>query len=209
MSKYRSLAVVAAAVAAALVAQVALADNGRHRGRDRHDGRYSDTDYAYVADVQPITRRIRISEPRRECYPETRYEPVRYAEPRPGAPPPAAGSMILGGLLGGVVGNQIGRGDGRRAATLAGAVIGSALGHDAAARRAYRDDQYYAAQFQSAEPPRAYTVERCEVRYEDRWEERIEGYRVSYEYQGRRYQTRLPYDPGERLRVRVDVFPDE
>ena len=32
---------------------------------------------------------------------------------------------------------------------------------------------------------------------------------VAYEYHGRRYETRLPYDPGERVRVRVDVFPDE
>ena len=98
-------------------------------------------------------------------------------------------------------------GDGRRAATVAGAVIGSALGHDAAARRAYRDDRYYETRVE--EPPRAYTVERCDVRYQETWEERVEGYRVAYEYHGRRYETRLPYDPGERVRVRVDVFPDE
>ena len=59
------------------------------------------------------------------------------------------------------------------------------------------------------EPPRAYAVERCDVRYQESWEERVEGYRVAYEYNGRRYETRMPYDPGERVRVRVDVFPDE
>jgi uncharacterized protein YcfJ len=208
MSKVRGFTVVAAAVGAALVAQAALADNGRHRGWERHGGRYSDTDYARVVDVQPITRRIRVSEPRRECYEETRYDEPRYESSRSrGAAQPAAGSMILGGLLGAAVGSQIGRGDGRRAATVAGAVIGTALGHDAAGRRGDRDGRYYDSRIE--EPPRAYTVERCDVRYQDSWEERVEGYRVAYEYHGRRYETRLPYDPGERVRVRVDVFPDE
>ena len=123
MSKIRKFTVVAAAVGAALVAQSALADNGRHRGWDRdggrhgaYDGRYSDTDYARVVDVEPITRRIRVTEPRRECYQETRYEQDRYQQVR-GREAPAAGSMILGGILGAAVGNQIGHGDGRRAAT--------------------------------------------------------------------------------------------
>ncbi len=207
MSRISSFRVVAVAVGAALVAQVALADQGRHRGWERQDRRHSDTDYARVIDVQPITRRIRVSEPRRECYEETRYEEPRYEGSRSAGPRPAAGSMILGGLLGAAVGNQIGRGDGRRAATVAGVLIGSAIGHDAAARRDYRDDRYYRTR--ADEPPRAYTVERCDVRYQDSWDERIEGYRVAYEYHGRRYETRMPYDPGERVRVRVDVFPDE
>ena len=28
-----------------------------------------------------------------------------------------------------------------------------------------------------------------------------------YQYAGRRYMTRMPYDPGERIRIRVDVTP--
>ena len=46
------------------------------------------------------------------------------------------------------------------------------------------------------------TVERL-----DQWESRIVGYRVAYEYHGRNYTTVLPYDPGNRLRVRVSVDP--
>ena len=208
MDKLRSIKIVAAAVGAALVAQAALADPGRSRAWERdHGGRYSDTDYARVVDVEPITRRIRVTEPRRECYEETRYDEPRYQDVRSRGHQPAAGSMILGGILGAAVGNQIGSGDGRRAATVAGALIGSALGHDAAARRGERDGRYYDARDYG--PPRAYTVERCDVRYRESWEERIEGYRVAYEYHGRRYETRMPYDPGERVRVRVDVFPDE
>lgn len=34
------------------------------------------------------------------------------------------------------------------------------------------------------------------------------GYNVTYEYAGRRYQTRTDYHPGDRIRVRVDVRPN-
>ena len=52
-------------------------------------------------------------------------------------------------------------------------------------------------------------MQRCDVRYEESWEERIDGYRVSYEYNGRQFTTRLPYDPGRKIRVRVDVRPEQ
>jgi uncharacterized protein YcfJ len=54
----------------------------------------------------------------------------------------------------------------------------------------------------------AYTEERCEVRYETSFQQRIEGYRVTYEYNGQRFVTQLPYDPGRRIRIRVNVVPD-
>ena len=56
---------------------------------------------------------------------------------------------------------------------------------------------------------REYTVERCEVRHIDSWEERTDGYRVTYVYNGRKGVTELPYRPGDRIRVRVDVTPAE
>ena len=52
-------------------------------------------------------------------------------------------------------------------------------------------------------------MQRCDVRYEHEYEERIDGYRVTYEYNGREYTTRMPYDPGERIKVRVAVAPAE
>jgi uncharacterized protein YcfJ len=202
-----------------LVAGSALADNGKHRGWDQRRGGYSDVDYARVVDVDPIVRRIRVSEPRRECYQETRYEERRgydrreydngRYETRNGARP-AAGAMILGGLIGAAVGNQVGSGDGRRAATVAGAIIGSAIGHDNSQRNGrYVNGSRYDDRYDERYESRPYSVERCDVRYEDSWEERIEGYRVTYEYQGRHGTMTLPYDPGPRVRVRVDVRPDE
>jgi uncharacterized protein YcfJ len=43
----------------------------------------------------------------------------------------------------------------------------------------------------------------------DSWEERTDGYRVTYVYNGRKGVTELPYRPGDRIRVRVDVTPAE
>ena len=40
--------------------------------------------------------------------------------------------------------------------------------------------------------------------YEER---RINGYDVEYRYRGETYMSRLNYDPGERIRVRVSVTP--
>jgi uncharacterized protein YcfJ len=40
-------------------------------------------------------------------------------------------------------------------------------------------------------------------------EPRIVGYDVEYTYKGENYMSRLPFDPGNRLRVRVSVTPDE
>lgn len=197
--------------------QAALADpyngyggRGQHYGHDRgrdydRDRRYDygrdryriEYDYARVLDVDPIYRQVRVSLPRQECWDESRYEDSRYDYRGPQRN--TAGSMILGGIIGAAIGNQIGSGDGRRAATVAGALIGSAIGHDAGDRRDSRHG-YTRDDYRDSRP---YTVQRCDVRYDDRYESRIEGYRVTYAYRGRRYTTRMPYDPGNRVRVRV------
>ena len=190
-----------------LTAQAAYADHGNHYGQYENQSRYDrpppapDYAYARVVDVDPIVRHVRVSEPKRECWTETRYDDVSYTErvgPRPKANP---GAMILGGLIGAAVGNQIGHGDGRRVATVAGAVIGTAIGHDASTRGPGPNDRVVTES-------RPYDAERCEVRYDERVEDRIDGYRVTYEYNGIRQTTQLPYDPGDRIRVRVDVQPE-
>ncbi len=167
---------------------------------DRDDGRYDDQggyDYAKVVDVQPMTRRVRVTTPQRECWDETRYDERDYGRPRARN---AAGSTLLGAVIGAAVGNQIGHGDGRRAATAAGAIIGAGIGNAQAGRRNGYDQP---------PPPRAYTVQRCETHYNEDVQERIDGYRVTYVYHGRRGVTQLPYKPGDRIRVRVDVSPAE
>lgn len=174
-----------AALVSILVAPAAFADP-KYRSYPQSNGGY---DYARVLNVEPIIRQVRVETPRRECWTETRYD--QPAPPRQGL----AGPMILGALIGGSLGHQF---EGHRNATLAGALIGSAIGHDVGERQRSR---YAYSQ------PQAYEVERCDSRIEQSYEERIEGYDVEYEYCGRRYHTRLPYDPGERMRIRVAVSP--
>jgi uncharacterized protein YcfJ len=103
------------------------------------------------------------------------------------------GGTLLGGLIGGVLGNQVGDGSGRQVARAAGAIIGGAVGYHVS-----RERKGYAG---------TGVTERCETRYRDSYEERVDGYDVTYEYAGRQYLTRLPYDPGDRIRIRVDVKP--
>jgi uncharacterized protein YcfJ len=168
-------------------------DPGRY---DQH--RYDNDDgydYARVIDVQPLTTRVRVTTPQRACWDETRVDDRGYGNgPLPRS---SAGGAVLGAVIGGVLGHQIGHGRGRDAATAVGAVVGAAVGSQQAQRRA------------GAAPPREYTVQRCETRYQETWEERTDGYRVTYVYNGRRQVTEMPNRPGDRIRVRVDVSPAE
>jgi uncharacterized protein YcfJ len=156
----------------------------------RHSRKYkqqADFDYARVVDVEPIVKEVRIETPRREC-----RESIQAVESRPDT----GARTVLGGVIGGVIGSQFGSGRGRDAATVAGALIGSRVGYDSANGR-------YSRRVEER------VVERCRVSYETEYEERIEGYRVTYLYNGREYTTRLPYDPGDRIKVRVAVAPAE
>jgi uncharacterized protein YcfJ len=51
--------------------------------------------------------------------------------------------------------------------------------------------------------PREREVQRC--RTVDNGRMQLQGYEVRYVYDGREYTTQLPYDPGSRVRVNVDV----
>jgi uncharacterized protein YcfJ len=141
-------------------------------------------EYAKVLDVTPITRTVRIEQPRRECWTE---EVIRERSAEN-----SAGGMLLGGIIGGALGNRFGRGNGNKAAIAAGAILGAGIGRDMASRSGGR----YVTE-----------EERCEVITDYREEERIDGYQVKYLYNGRVYFTRTAEDPGKRLPVRVSVTP--
>jgi|SRR5688572_20269510 len=116
--------------------------------------------------------------------PQQRCEPVS-----PSAAATTSGTVI-GAIVGAAVGNQVGGGNGRKAATVAGAVAGGAIGHDVASDRAEAD------------------ARGCRLVEVERRERRVVGYDVEYMYKGEKYMSRLPYDPGNRLRIRVSVTPD-
>lgn len=153
-------------------------------------------DTARVVSVDPIIEQVDEPVSREVCWnePVERYEPrYRYVDRRDRD---NTGATLLGALIGGAIGNNFGHGDGRRAATIAGAVIGGAIANDEARRPRYRD---VGGRYVRDEE------RRCEVRTEYRSDERVVGYDVSYEYNGRIYHTRTDHHPGDSIRVEVQV----
>lgn len=157
-------------------------------------GRYSGPTYAYakVLSAQPVVHYVNVRRPVQECWQDTEYYTVdRNAHRR-------HRGTLAGAIVGGVIGHQFGSGRGNDAATAAGAIIGAAIGSDVARHRAPSRHRYT----QYSRP-----VRQCETRYRDYREQRIDGYDVVYRYRGQNYSTRMPYDPGRRMKVRVDIRP--
>ena len=161
-------------------------DSGRD-ARYRHSARGDDYVYADVVAAEPIYRHVRVRRPERECWDEEVYDRPQYRG--------TARATVAGGVIGGAVGRQFGDGKGRDAMTVLGALLGSAIANDVAERDRYGDYD------------RVRTVERCETHWQTYEDRRIEGYRVTYVYGGRRYTTRMAHEPGRRVRVRVAVTP--
>lgn len=146
--------------------------------------------YAEVVDVEPIVRYVTVETPVRECYTVDRVVTTRRRGNN------VAGATIAGAIIGGVIGNQFGSGSGRDAATAAGVIIGSSIAAENARAAGHRGAGHV------RQP-----VRECDISYESHEEERIDGYRVTYNYRGTEYRTRMKRHPGERIRVRVLVEP--
>ena len=107
-------------------------------------------------------------------------------------------ATVLGGIAGAVLGSKIGGGTGSVAASAIGTMVGGMAG-----RQVY--DNAHRQQ-------RTATVSVCDpVPVNDYYggaNNAVTAYDVTYEYAGRRYTTRTGYNPGDRIRVRVDVHPE-
>ncbi len=141
-------------------------------------------DRAKVTWVEPVYNEVRITTPVRECY-ETR-------DYRRG-PQQSYTGTIAGGIIGGVIGNQFGGGNGQTAMTVAGALLGGSVGRDMTSNQYRQADYGYR--------------EQCDVRYEDHYEQRVEGYEVGYRYKGREYTTFMDHHPGKFIPVEVTAKP--
>lgn len=141
-------------------------------------------DYARVVSSTPIYEEI--NEPRSECWTEQVSVTHESVDNR------SYGSAIIGGLVGGILGNQVSKGSGRKVATVLGATTGAIVGNNVGNNGARHVTREYPEE-----------VERC--RSIDNWTRRITGYDVAYRYQGREYNTYLPFDPGRELKLKVNV----
>ncbi len=163
--------------------QVNAQDRNYERDRAPENAKVS---WADVLRVDPIYDRVQTSSPREECEDVPVDRHVDNGN--------RAAGTVLGAIVGGVLGSTVGKGDGRRAATVAGAVVGGAVGNNAARG----DDGYYTD-----------TERHCRVVQDAAAERRVVAYDVQYRYRGDVYMSRLNYDPGARLRVRVSIEPVE
>lgn len=143
-------------------------------------------DYAKVLRAKPIVKMVRVSTPQQECWDEQIVHR--------GGSNNNVGSMILGGVLGGVIGNRFGKGNGNKAAIAAGTLIGAGIGQNMS-RNSPRHSTYTT------------TEQRCRTIDSYHEEERLEGYKVKYMYNGQIYHTITDRHPGKRLRVVVSVSP--
>ena len=83
-----------------------------------------------------------------------------------------------------------------RLGAVAGALIGGAIGHNAAGGP---------GRGAATAPTQTTTVRQCQN--VTRYETRVVGYDVVYDYAGVRYQSRLAQDPGPRIAFHVGVVP--
>jgi uncharacterized protein YcfJ len=182
------------------------------------------SDTAQVVSVTPIMDRV--NTPRQECWTEQVSGPAhqphsgrsieyvqspRAAGPQAGSSTSGAGA-VLGAIIGGVVGHQFGNSTGGKdRGTIAGAVVGGLVGNaiesssasPSAPAPAYGRDVQPSVYSPSSETR---TVERCRTVHDTR--EKVNGYNVTYRYGNQQFTSRMPYDPGATLRVRVSVTPE-
>ncbi len=177
-------------------------------------------DTAEVIDVVPMVSLERVSTPYEEC----RVEPVRARHVsrldrleerdrfRGEAQDQKNGSLngLLGALVGGAIGNQFGDGNGRKAMTVLGALAGAGIATSRPRQRQYHRDGYSdsGARFdQRHSNATRYGNTHCRTLQRITEQERIEGYRVTYRYLGQEFEKITDEDPGNTIRVRVEMSP--
>jgi uncharacterized protein YcfJ len=127
-----------------------------------------------VVSSQPVIQQVAV--PRQNCV-------QGYVQ----APPQTSGmGGLAGAVTGAAIGSQIGGGAGTAAAMLIGTVGGALLGNNVEANN---------MRAQQAAVPNCVT--------ETSYENRTVAYDVTYEYAGQQYTTRMPYDPGQNIRLQV------
>ena len=172
-------------ISASLVSLLTLSSTASFAGNNynKHNTPFKDT--ARVTHVEPTYTTVRVSTPQRECSPRSNYRRDKQQT--------SYTTTIAGSIVGGVVGNQFGGGNGKKIMTVAGALLGGSVGRDLG--------------YQPSDYNRYDRGEACHVTNRYHQEERLDGYRVTYKYQGQTYTTHMDHDPGRRIPVEVSVRP--
>lgn len=172
--------------------------DGDYYGDDRYEDDYYEGGYPRSGD---------------DGYYDPRYgQTAGYGDPY-GRPQPRTSGVgaAIGAIIGGVIGNEIADDDDHHgyygysgeqaAATMIGALLGGAVGAGIERQVVQnREQRYYEQQRQSTyrgQPAGGYEGGHAACA--------TDAYRVEYEYAGRRYEAVTDYDPGEELRVRIEI----
>ena len=132
--------------------------------------------YAEVLAVKEIKKTIKT--PRQEC------RDVTVTKRKPIKDDTRVVGSAVGAVVGGLLGNQVGGGRGKKIATVAGAVGGGYAGNKT--QEHLQQNNTYTT-----------TERRCNTEYD--LSEKISGYDVSYELDGKVRTVRMDEDPGRRL----------
>ena len=110
--------------------------------------------------------------------------------------------VVAGGIIGGVVGHVVsGNSHHKKLGTVVGGVLGAAVGHSVAQHNNRNSAQQGYTQVNYRD------VERCRTTQEVNTRRVLQGYDVTYEYLGNKYTTRMPNEPGNTLRIAVQITP--
>ncbi|MDM8347469.1 glycine zipper 2TM domain-containing protein [Pseudomonas sp. sp1636] len=139
----------------------------------------SGPEYAEVLAVQPVNETIKT--PREVCkdVTVTRQKPVQDQHK-------IAGTAI-GAVVGGLLGNQVGGGTGKKIATVAGAVGGGYAGNKVQGNMQAGD---------------TYTTTETRCSTVTDTSEKVVGYDVKYQLDGKEGRVRMASDPGRRIPVK-------
>lgn len=138
-------------------------------------------EYAEVLAVQPINETVKT--PREVCndVAVTRQKPVKDQHQIAGT--------VIGAVAGGLLGNQVGGGSGKKIATVAGAVGGGYAGNKVQEHMQAND---------------TYTTTETRCKTVTDTSERLVGYDVKYQLDGKVGQVRMDHDPGRQIPVTKD-----
>ncbi|MEJ7928699.1 glycine zipper 2TM domain-containing protein [Ramlibacter sp. AN1015] len=153
------------------------------------------TDMARVRSVQPQYETVQI--PREECGVQLVTEQQQPPATGGGIGANGYGGVIVGGVAGALLGNRVGKGHGREAATAVGAVAGALVG-----------DRIANSQAAPAAPPQMVQreVRSCRTVYDQ--QQRLTGWRVTYDYHGHEATAFTRDQPGSTLPIRVSITPE-
>ncbi|ARB46333.1 glycine zipper 2TM domain-containing protein [Alloalcanivorax xenomutans] len=134
--------------------------------------------YAEVTNVEPIVKKWQ--EPREVCQDVAvqRQAPVKDQHRITGS--------AIGAVVGGVIGHQFGGGSGKDAATAGGAIVGGIAGNQAQKKMQQNNTV-------------TTTERRCNTVMDNK--SSVEGYEVTYVFDGKKDTIKMDNKPGDRLRI--------